>query len=246
MILAAAQTSPKREDVKSNIADHHKLTELAAQNGAKLIVFPELSLSGYEREKAASLSFTPKDSRLDELRKLSADKNIIIIAGAPILMKSQIYIGEFIIKPNKTISIYTKQFLHGEENIYFTSSTNYNPLIGLESEQISIAVCADINHPEHVKNARKTGSTVYTASIFFEPHEMTKAHTTLSDYAKTHQMNVLMSNFSGKPYGLIAGGKSAFWNKKGELIASLNNADEGVLLIEKVEENWKGKTIYSL
>jgi len=65
MILAAAQTKPTRGDIKENLLDHYRLIELAADHGANLIVFPELSITGYERETAESLSFTIDDSRLD-------------------------------------------------------------------------------------------------------------------------------------------------------------------------------------
>ncbi len=246
MILATAQTNPKREDIHSNLTDHYRLTELAAKNRAGIIIFPELSLSSYEREKAADLAFTPEDSRLDKLRALSADKKIIVVAGAPIQINNNLYIGAFILKPDNTISIYTKQFLHGEESNYFTSSFNFNPIIDLGNERISFAICADINHPEHPKNAKSKGATIYAAGIFFEPHEMSKAHTTLSGYAGTYQMNVLMSNFVGQPYGLSGGGQSAFWNKNGELAASLNSTEMGIRLIEKVGKNWKEKTIQTV
>ena len=243
MILATAQTFPKLEDTDANLEDHYQLTKLAADNGADLILFPEMSLSSYERAKAAALAFSMEDSRLDKLRALSADKNIVVVSGAPVLIETDLFIGSVIIQPDNTILLYTKQFLHGEENNYFTSSFHYNPVIEIENERISFAICADINNPKHPENAKNSGTTIYTAGIFFEPHEMIKAHTTLSNYAKTHSMNILMSNFVGCPYGLSGGGQSAFWNKNGELVASLNGTDVGILLIEKKGDNWKEKAI---
>jgi predicted amidohydrolase len=68
MILASAQTNPKRFDINANLEVHYSLIELAAKHNADLILFPELSITGYEREKAKELIFEPDDSRLDELR----------------------------------------------------------------------------------------------------------------------------------------------------------------------------------
>ena len=48
MKICAAQTRPFRGDVQRNIAKHKKIIDLAASNGADIIIFPELSLSGYE------------------------------------------------------------------------------------------------------------------------------------------------------------------------------------------------------
>ena len=84
MILAAAQTNPKHDHIKANLNDHCKLIELAAKNGADLIVFPEMSITGYEREKAKNFVFDVLDPRLNTLLKLAVDNKIIVIAGAPI------------------------------------------------------------------------------------------------------------------------------------------------------------------
>lgn len=243
MIIASAQTSPKLDNIQANLEEHYKLTELAAEHGASLVVFPEMSLSSYEREKAAGLSFSIDDPRLDNLRELSADKKITIVAGAPVLIGENLFIGALIIRPDDSILLYTKQYLHGDENNYFTSTFDHNPMLEIENENIAFAICADINNPKHPENAKNAGASIYTAGIFFEPHEMTKAHNVLSNYAKTHSMNVLMSNLIGYPYGLSGGGESAFWNQKGELVASLNGTDTGILLIEKKGEDWKGKAI---
>ena len=45
-----------------------------------------MSITGYEREKASELAFSENDPKLDSLRQLSADKQMIIVAGAPVLV----------------------------------------------------------------------------------------------------------------------------------------------------------------
>jgi predicted amidohydrolase len=241
MILTSAQTSPKRFDINSNLIDHYKLIKLAAKNGADLVLFPELSITGYEREKAKELIFEENDSRLNELRKLSIKNQIIVIAGAPIRIDHDLYIGAFIIKPDDTVSIYTKQFLHTGEDIFYQSSFDYNPVIEIKNERISLAICADINNPKHPENAKKKDISIYLAGIFFEPDDMVRAYKTLSSYAEKYSMNVLMSNYTGQSWGLDGGGKSGFWDYSGNLISNLNETDSGLLLIEKMNDSWKSK-----
>jgi predicted amidohydrolase len=243
MILASAQTSPKRFDISANLNDHYKLIELASKNGADLILFPELSLTGYERAESKDLIFKKNDSRLNDLKKLSIKYQIIVIAGAPIQIGKDLFIGAFIIRPDNTVSIYTKQFLHTGEDIIYKSSFDYNPIIEINNERISIAICADINNPKHPEHAQKIGVTIYLAGIFFEPDDMEKAYKTLSSYAKEYSINVLMSNYTGQSWGLDGGGKSGFWDKNGNLIANLNGVESGLLLIEKVNDNWTSKKI---
>ncbi|RZJ50763.1 MAG: carbon-nitrogen hydrolase family protein [Flavobacterium sp.] len=243
MILAAAQTKPKRGDIDSNLLDHYRLIKLAAEKGADLIAFPELSISGYERENAVELAFTKDDSRIDHLKELAVEHNIIIIAGAPIQTETEMFIGEFIIFPDNSVSIYTKQFLHEGEDEFFQSSFDYNPMITIEDQKISFAICADIDNPLHPENASKKETSIYIASIFFSPNGIPNAYRDLQNYAEKHKMNVLMANFSGESWGYPSGGKSAFWNKEGELIAQMNDSDSGLLLVENKNDNWESRLI---
>jgi predicted amidohydrolase len=243
MILAAAQTKPKRADIDANLLDHYRLVKLASANGAQLIVFPELSITGYEREDAAQLAFTKNDSRLDYLKNLATENKITIIAGAPIRIESELFLGEFCIAPDDSVSIYTKQFLHTGEEVYYQPSFDYNPILEIENERISYAICADIDHSKHPENASKNNSSTYIASIFFSPNGIPQAHQSLQNYASQYKMNILMANFGGDSYGSPSGGRSAFWNNKGELIAQMRDSGSGLLIVEKHDTSWTSKIL---
>lgn len=243
MILASAQTKPKRGNINENLLDHCRLIDIAADKGVELIVFPEMSITGYEREMAASLAFTPNDSRLDKLAKLAVDKKIIIIAGTPIRIGLDLFIGGFILKPDGSIAIYTKQFLHLDEVDYFKSSFDYNPIIKLDNKRISFAICADIDNPIHPENAGKVDSSIYIASIFFSPQGISTAHNLLSGYAKKFSMNILMSNFSGESWGQPSGGRSAFWDKNGKLVSEMDDDNSGLLIVENNKDIWTKQII---
>lgn len=130
-----------------------------------------------------------------------------------------------------------------QEEAFFSSSFDYNPLISLNNEQFAIAICADIVNPKHAENANKNGTTLYIASIFFTPNGIVDAHKTLSDYSKQYRMNVLMSNYCGQSWGLDSGGQSAFWDNNGELITSLDKTHSGLLIVENTNNKWIGKTL---
>lgn len=241
MILASAQTRPKRGDINSNLNDHYRLIEKASHQGADLIVFPELSITGYEREEAHKMAFTENDTRLGNLKKLAVDNKIIIIVGAPIKINVDLFVGAFIFYPDSSVSIYTKQFLHQGEEEYYQSSFNYNPVINVGNDRIALAICADICNPLHPENASKAGCTIYMPGIFFTPEGIPTAHTLLSSYAKKYSMKVLMSNYGGQSWGRESGGRSAFWNDKGDLIIEMNDSGSGLIIVEKNNEIWKGQ-----
>jgi predicted amidohydrolase len=243
MKIALAQTRPLNKSINENLDDHYHLVHLANEQQASLIVFPEMSVTGYIRENSDKLSFTKHDARLDRLKKLSGDNNIIIIAGAPIKMDSGLYIGSFILFPDGSELMYTKQFLHnGEADFYVPGSAN-NPQIQLGTEKISLAICADIDHPIHAENASKRGSTIYIASIFFSINGIAGAYRQLSNYAQKHSMQVMMSNFCGNTWNTESAGKSAFWGANGTLVAGLDGENTGLVIAEKKDGGWSGTSI---
>ncbi len=243
MKIAAAQTIPVNGNVPHNLYDHCRLAELAADNGVQLVVFPEMSLTGYEKERAGEFSFTENDSRLDILKEVSTKRNIIIIAGAPIKKDAQLYIGSFILFPDTSVSIYTKQFLHIGEELYFSSSFDFNPIIELENERISLAICADITNPAHPANACKKGTTLYIASIFYTPNGIAEAYEQLSSYARQYSMNILMANYGGQSYNLPSAGRSAFWANNGEIVTAAGGNNEALIILTGEHNQWAGQTI---
>ena len=134
--FASAQTIPFKNNINANIEEHIRFVKLAAKHQVDLIAFPELSLTDYVRETAEKLAFAPNDEKLKPLKELSKEKNIIIIAGAPIKQETGLYIGSFVIFPDGSLSIYTKQFLHTGEDEYYVSSFDNDPIIKLGNETI--------------------------------------------------------------------------------------------------------------
>ncbi|MDA3893998.1 MAG: carbon-nitrogen hydrolase family protein [Salinivirgaceae bacterium] len=245
MILAAAQFDPTDGSIDKNLGYHYNLIDLAYTHKAQLIVFPEMSITGYVRERAPDYAFVENDKRLSELRKLARDYRMVIIAGAPIRIGEKLHIASFVLLPDNSVKIYTKHFLHKGEEVAFESSKEHNPLIKLNGEEFSLAICFDIENKEHLEAACKNKSTFYVPSLFYTNGGIEGGHETLGSYAKKYKMNVLMSNFCGKSYGLDAGGRSAFWDNKGSLVESLDEDSQGLLLVERNDNGWKGTSIFT-
>ncbi|MEM9820024.1 MAG: carbon-nitrogen hydrolase family protein, partial [Bacteroidota bacterium] len=204
MKLAAAQIQSRPGAIDFNLAEHLRCTQLATQLGAQLILFPEMSITGYVKARATALAFVPMDDRILPLKHLAQKQNIIIIAGAPIRHQQQLYIGSFVLFPEHSIRFYTKRYVHHTEADYFQSSFDHNPTIDLEGQKMGLAICADINHPEHPQALKDLGCTFYLPSIFDTEEAVKKAHRLLPQYAQTHRMHVLMANFYGQAGALKA------------------------------------------
>ena len=82
--IAVAQTRPVAGDVPSNLDEHLDLARIAASEGAQVVVFPELSLVGYELDLADGLAFSEDDPRLSPLLDLAASRGTTLVVGAPV------------------------------------------------------------------------------------------------------------------------------------------------------------------
>jgi predicted amidohydrolase len=238
MIIAAAQFNPVKGDISHNLQIHEQLILRASEQRAQLIVFPEMSLTSYVREEARSLSFASRDSRLDGVRNLAKQRNIIIIAGAPIAVMDLLFIGSFILYPDGSSAIYAKHYLHPGEEEFFSPSLEHNPIIEMEDDRIALAICADIDNPQHAADAAKAGATIYMPSIFFSREGIQEAHTLLASYAKQHRMSIMMANFCGPVWERIAGGGSGFWTANGTQIELLDANRPGLLVAAKYRDRW--------
>lgn len=241
MKLASAQIESTVGDIDRNLEKHLKMIRLAAQSQADSIVFPEMSITGYCREKGEELALTEADARLNTLKESAKKHGIIIVAGAPIAIENALYIGSFIFKPDGTTEIYTKRYLHEGEEKFYSPSFDYNPVIKIDNELIIFAICADIDNEQHPKDAKSNQCTIYMPSIFFSKKGINEGHRLLSEYARKYSFSVLISNYSGHLWDTEAGGKSGFWDDTGSNIAALKSDKEGLLIVEKTGDTWISK-----
>jgi predicted amidohydrolase len=91
--IAAAQTVPAKGAVDANVRQHIRLVDVAAEEGADVLVFPELSLTGYELDLAKHLAFSQGDPRLAPVVEAASSHSMTIIAGAPVRTRSRLHIS---------------------------------------------------------------------------------------------------------------------------------------------------------
>jgi predicted amidohydrolase len=231
MKIAVAQTRPVRGNVERNIEHHISLIELAAENGAGIIIFPELSVTGYEPSRAKQLATDEGDSRFAVFQQLSDKTQIIIGIGVPTKSETGIQISMVLFQPGQPPRVNSKMHLHADEKPFFTPGNNLPPLI-IDDTHIAFAICYEISIPEHAENAFSNGAKVYIASVAKTVKGVEKALHRLSDIARTYRMTVFMSNSVGMCEDGECGGQSSVWHDTGTLLGELNEIGEGVLMLD--------------
>ncbi|MBL0740775.1 carbon-nitrogen hydrolase family protein [Chryseolinea lacunae] len=236
MKICVAQTRSVKGDIAGNIQHHKKYIDHAIAFGADLIIFPELSLTGYEPTVAKALATTPDDSRLDGFQTLSNTGNIVIGVGVPTQNTTAPSISMILFQPKKARQTYSKKYLHADEDPFFVSGPNYTDL-SVKDTAVALAICYELSVPEHAEHALKNGAGVYIASVAKSATGVEKASKSLSDIARKYFVPVLMANAVGQSDDFMSTGNSSVWNSRGQLLKQLDDTREGLLVFDTETQN---------
>ena len=253
--IGVAQTIPIRGDVGANVEQHVRLVHAAAEERAQVLVFPELSLTGYEIELARELAFTEDDPRLSPLADAASSCAMTLIAGAPVAAGSRLHIGAFIITPDRAIDLYTKHHLGAfsarascdgvvppaEATVF--QPGDRNPLVRFGDGAAAVAVCADTGRSSHPQAAADRGVSAYLASMFVIPSEFEREIANLRAYAAQYSMAVAFANYGGPSGGLASAGRSGIWSERGEPVARLAASGTGLAVAVEGRSGWRARTL---
>ncbi|WP_247236200.1 carbon-nitrogen hydrolase family protein [Telluribacter sp. SYSU D00476] len=231
MKLCVAQTRPVRGDIEQNIESHQKLIELALSHGATTILFPELSITGYEPELAEALATGPDDHRLDPFQQISDERQVTLGIGVPTRSDKGLHISLVVFQPQQDRQLYCKRYLHPDEYPYFVSGTSTTRLSGLHG-RMALAICYELSVPRHAEEASRQGASIYLASVAKSVEGVGKAHPRLAEIASTYSMTTLMANSVGYCDTFTCGGRSAIWNSAGKRVGQLDDTSEGLLIYD--------------
>lgn len=231
MRVAIAQIKAIKGNVEKNIENHLKWIKQAIQNNADILVFPELSVTGYEPDLAENLATNQDDRRLDEIQSLSDRNGITIGVGLPTKDESDTFVSMIIFQPHMERITYSKQYLYPPEEPIFKAGKN--PLVlNFETEIISPAICYETFNKAHCEFAKRNKATIYIASVLSSINGIDAELKKLSDIAKNNNLVTFMANYVGESGGYKCAGKSSVWDTTGKLIGQLDSETEGILIYD--------------
>jgi len=236
MKISMAQFQPFKGDIPQNFIKHQQLIEIAITHKADLICFPELSLTGYEPQLAESLAMHEDDPVFAKFEPICDKNKITICVGFPFKTFARIHIAMMIIQPGLRREVYAKQFLHEDEKAFFSASQTQS-YINIEGHKIAPAICYESLLPQHAEQVHKQGADIYLASVAKHSTGIQKAYEQYPKFAENYSMIVAMSNYIGMCDDFESAGGSAIWNPSGELVGSLDDQREGILVYDTKTHN---------
>lgn len=230
MKIAIAQLQSVKGDITQNKEKHLRFVALAAEKQADFLVFPELSLTNYEPLLAKSLAVESDDASLGEFQELSNLHRMTIGVGMPTRSAAGVHISLVLFRPYQTRLVYSKKYLHADEEPFFVSGENFTT-IEVKEEAVALAICYELSVAEHTECAINSGAKIYVASVAKTAAGMEKSVEILSKLAQEHSMTVLIANCVGPCEDFVGIGKSAAWSPEG-LLKQLDDETEGVLVVD--------------
>ncbi|AFO48056.1 MULTISPECIES: carbon-nitrogen hydrolase family protein [Pseudomonas] len=231
MKLCAVQLASLKGDLPGNLQRHLVCIEQAAALGAELVVFPELSLTGYEPSVARQSALPVTSARLDPLQAACDRLGITVAVGLPLPTPDGIRIGMPIFCPEAPRQAYAKQRLHDDELPYFTPG-HQALLLEVGEHRVAPAICYESMFMAHAAVARERGADLYLVSVAKTAKGIREGYAHYPEVARELGMPVLMANCVGPADTFIGAGGSAAWDSQGHLLASLDDHSEGLIVLD--------------
>ena len=223
---------------------HLAFIEAARAHGVDLLVFPELSLSGYELPMLRGCAPTPQDPRLAPIREAASASGMTVIAGAPLADAGDGLpgIAAFTFGVDGALGVYRKQYLHAGEEQYVRAGPIGASGAVLNGHRYALAICADTTHRAHAAAAAATGATLYLAGVLISKGGYAQDAALLQQYAAEFNLGVLMANHAAPSGGYDVAGGSAIWTAGGALLARADGPGD-CLVIARETGGWQGQVV---
>ncbi len=244
MRVALAQINPTVGDILGN---YKKIISYIdrTKNKADLIVFPELSLSGYPPEDLVLKHSFLLDIKqyMDYIREYSSTTKTAIILGAPVREGKSIYnAGIFFFNGKRTLVYKNKLPNYGvfDEKRIFKKGKKYK-VIKHKANKIGLLICEDMWFDSLPKHLSKQGANIFI-SINASPYESDKLKqrkNICKKIALRNRVPLVYLNQIGGQDELVFDGNSFFMNSKGEVIKQCSPWKEDLNIIDTKKDKYK-------
>jgi len=237
--LALAQINSRREHKEENLQKIEEFTLRAKEQHADLVIFPELSLTGYvlhdQIYELAEVIPGPSTKRIEELAKKTG---IHIIFGMPELSeksKATIFNTAVLIGPTGLIGKFRKMYLptHSvfEERRYFRPGYQ-TAVFTTDIGKIGLFICYDIFFPEVCRLTRLKGAELIIC-ISASP-AVRRGYFEILTTARALENTAFLAyvNLTGIEDGLQFWGGSRLVSPTGDLLAVAKYDEEDLVICD--------------
>ena len=216
--LAVAQPPCAAYDVAANAEAHAALIRSAS---ARVVVFPELSITGYELDAPA---IEVDDPRLTPIVQACAETGSVALVGAPVQGKGdEAHIAMLAVDGRGASVAYRKVWVDSTEARF---APGVAPgVLEIDGWRLGLAICKDTGIPRHWADTAALGIDAYVAGVVLGDDETWKIEDRACRIAGDFNVWVAMASFAGPTGGGYAttAGCSGIWSPIGIEVARVGS-----------------------
>jgi predicted amidohydrolase len=214
LTIAVAQPPCAAKDVRANALEH---AAVVRRVDARLVVFPELSLTGYELD-AAPVSVD--DGVLAPIVEACLQTGAVALVGAPVTGDNGKNIATLRIDSGGVDVAYRKSYLGGDEPHWFAPGDGA-VAIDVDGWRVGLGICKDTGVDAHVADVAALGVDLYVAGLVHLTEELDIQEERAARIARACDAYVGFASFAGPTGGGYddTAGVSSIWAADGTALA---------------------------
>ena len=209
LVVAVWQAAGTPADVPANLSALARTATEARENGADVLITPEMFITGYEL--GGRLPDIADADFLTPARELAQDLGIALVLGGPDPTPEGIYNAAYFIDSSGEITgRYRKSHLFGElDRQQFVAGDRPFAMVTCRGVRIAVMICYDVEFPEFVRAAALAGAhlvavpTAQMTPFSFIAEQVVRVR------AWENQVYVAYANHHGKEATLTYVGRSS-------------------------------------
>jgi predicted amidohydrolase len=206
----------------------------AASQGCQVVLFPELSDTGYDLERIPDTTSAWTDEPMKRLRGTAASSRISVIAGVSERNRGKLYNSIAVIGPDGVpIGRYRKAHLFSmgqttEDRVFAPGQTS--TILEVSSVIFGISICYDLRFPELYRRLTVDGAKVLVNCAAWPEARWSHWEVLLRARAIENQAFVIGVNRVGSDAGKVFAGRSCIVSPTGEIVALGDPVDEELVV----------------
>lgn len=225
MRIATGQYVSVAGEVHVNVAT--AVEAVAAAAGARVLVLPELFLTGYV---IPSVVVDVDDARLRPLDQAATAAGMTVIVGAATPGASRPRISLLAIGQGVR-RVYDKLHLCGEEQHHFEPGDN-PVVLDVEGWKLGLAICYDGCFPEHARTLADAGAEAYIASVAYYAGSEHRRDLYYRSRALDNGFFCVVSGLVGACGPAQFNGGSAVYDPEGRALAAIAAGQTGTVVVD--------------
>jgi NAD+ synthase (glutamine-hydrolysing) len=233
--VALAQINPTVGDIRGNVRRISDCIARAKDEGAALVVFPELTISGYPPEDLL-LKTSFLEAARTALRELAAEtRDIVAVVGYP-EQAEDVYNTAAVLADGDIVATYRKMYLPNygvfDEQRYFQSGAEA-ALVELNGVALGISICEDIWEPGPPAMSEALAGAQVIVNLSASPYRAgygARRERMLVQRAVDYLAAVVFVNTIGGQDELVFDGHSLAIDQDGEVLARAPQFEESLTI----------------